>query len=118
MLAGPGIYRDGTPTGYEVTSQAWALRLAKECNRIVYGVMEEDEVADLWKRVQKDPARRQDFASALCAQAEYCDKTALKKAASVREKIEGHAKEWKEFEKEMKKQEKERKEAEKNRTDL
>merc|ERR1712224_1179013 len=91
-LSGPGIERDESlqPGGASIQmgGESWSRRLASECKEIVYDLVGEDEVFEMYKG--------KDFGKKLCKTAGYCSDKAS----------EGKKKEKKEKKKEEKKEEK------------
>merc|ERR1712182_146458 len=91
-LSGPGIERDESlqPGGAstQMGGESWSRRLASECKEIVYDLVGEDEVFEMYKG--------KDFGKKLCKTAGYCSDKAS----------EGKKKEKKEKKKKEKKEEK------------
>jgi hypothetical protein len=98
-LSGPGIERDESlqPGGASIQmgGESWSRRLASECKEIVYDLVGEDEVYEMYKG--------KDFGKKLCKSAGYCNDKAS----------EGKKKEKKKEKKADKKPEKTEKKAEK-----
>jgi hypothetical protein len=98
-LSGPGIERDESlqPGGASIQmgGESWSRRLASECKEIVYDLVGEDEVYQMYKG--------KDFGKKLCKEAGYCSDKAS----------EGKKKEKKKEKKADKKPEKTEKKAEK-----
>merc|ERR1711998_329911 len=67
-LSGPGIERDESlqPGGASIQmgGESWSRRLASECKEIVYDIVGEDEVFEMFKG--------KDFGKKLCKTAAYC----------------------------------------------
>merc|ERR1711881_671045 len=85
-LSGPGIERDESlqPGGASIQmgEESWSRRLASECKEIVYDLVGEDEVYEMYKG--------KDFGKKLCKTAGYCSDQASesKKEKKPKEKKE------------------------------
>merc|ERR1711939_894421 len=81
-LSGPGIERDESlqPGGASIQmgGESWSRRLASECKEIVYDLVGEDEVYEMYKR--------KDFGKKLCKASGHCtDKASASKKKKKKE---------------------------------
>merc|ERR1712072_368063 len=107
-LSGPGIERDESlqPGGASIQmgGESWSRRLASECKEIVYDILTEDEVFEMYKG--------KDFGKKLCKTAGYCtDKASEGKKKEKKEKKKEKKEEKKKEEKKKPEKTAEKKEA-------